>query len=359
MSSTVRSRAIAIAALLAALSWVPAACGDAGDAGDGAGPGAGSSAPVTHTPDPAGPILAAPQGRQVVAEVDGVPVYDDCVRIQAEAHGLDARAALSECIDFELLAREAERRGYRRHPAVLAAEKNESVRRLLDADIVAPMPSVESVPREDLEAAYQRLRKYIYAPERRSIFHVYAAFETRNAPPGSDDDVRARELAQAISAALIEERGVTPERLLDTARQVAAGRAIGPVDKNTNEFRREVFWVYINKPDLPYDFSQAVFEIPEPGRVSRPTRSLFGWHVTLFLESEAPRMASVDQAAEWLFQRLRLERYEAMVERLSKDVAIQVDEEALARLHEADDAFALSRETPPARPAGTSDADGQ
>jgi hypothetical protein len=50
----------------------------------------------------------------VVALAAGRPVYGSCVAAQAERGHLSRDAALRECIDFELMAQEAERRGSRR-----------------------------------------------------------------------------------------------------------------------------------------------------------------------------------------------------------------------------------------------------
>ena len=80
---------------------------------------------------PAVRVQIASEGRVIVARVNDRPVFADCVEHQARAHGIDRRAALEECIDFELLAQEAEARGLASHPDAVAVRKREAVRKLL------------------------------------------------------------------------------------------------------------------------------------------------------------------------------------------------------------------------------------
>jgi len=60
---------------------------------------------VAAASPPAGP------GDAVVATVGGRPVWASCVAAQAARGTRTRRAALGECVDFELLAQAAEARG--------------------------------------------------------------------------------------------------------------------------------------------------------------------------------------------------------------------------------------------------------
>src|SRR6185436_9235466 len=71
--------------------------------------GAGAWASPGASP-PAGP------GDAIVATVDSRPVWGSCVAAQLARGGRSRRAALDECIDFELLAQAAEARGLGRAP---------------------------------------------------------------------------------------------------------------------------------------------------------------------------------------------------------------------------------------------------
>ena len=293
-----------------------------------------------------GPLVARADGRAVVADVDGVPIYEDCPVRHARDSGLDIDAALERCIAIELLAREAQRRGLGRDPEVVWAGRREAVRALLDQQIVAPMPSLEGTARSVLEDAYERYRDKIFAPERRRIFHLFAPFPEVRERPGSDADKRARAFADELYAAVAGRRGLTEDELLRVAREVAGERPLGPVNKNTGEFKREVFKVFRDQPDLPRGFSHAAMDIPEPGMVSPPARSDYGWHLILYLDGEPARYANVDQAAEYLFQAVRSERYWNFTGALMKAADVRVAETALVRMQEREDALSQLESAP-------------
>ena len=104
---------------LAALALCAAACG--------------SSSPPAQPAGPPAQLVAAPAGASdgVVAHVNGRPVYGSCVSAQAAAHKLDAKGALRECIDFELLAQAAEAKGLALDHDVAYATKTSLVSRVL------------------------------------------------------------------------------------------------------------------------------------------------------------------------------------------------------------------------------------
>lgn len=282
-------------------------------------------------------LVSAPGERIAVAEVGGVPIYEQCVAIQAQAHKLDRRAALDECIAFEVLAQAAQKRGLHLDPDVDAIRRTESVRQLLHHEIVAPMPSVEATDRSILEDAYREFRDRIYAPERREIFHLYAPFPKHREPRGTEGDAAAKKRAEELYAQLSQWRDLTPDEMLFIAQGIAGDEPLGPIDDKTDTFRREVFKVYLDQPNMPREFSHAAFDIPEVGMVSVPTRSDYGWHIILYLSRDPARMANVDEAAQWLFQAVRFQRYRAFSGELGKDVDVEIDEQALSRLQERED----------------------
>lgn len=299
-------------------------------------------------------LSAAAPGQIVVAEVDGLPVYGACLQAQRDVErdverdidrDIDRQTALERCIEFELLAQEAQRRGLARHPDVVAMGRKEAVRALLDQHIVAPMPTPEQTDRSILVDAYKRYRDRIYAPERRRIFHLFAPFAKHRERPGTDDDRRARAFADELHAALVaapvatsfDRRGLTPDAFYDIAKQVAGDRPLGPTDEATGEFKREIFKVYRDQPNLPRGFSHAAMDIPKPGMVSGPARSDYGWHIILYIDGEPARFADVESAAEYLFQTVRSERYWNFTGQLLKNADIAVNEAALERMQEREE----------------------
>lgn len=315
------------------------ACASCGLAWAGQTACGGAERAPAPTTDSDGPLTANPEDREVVAEVDGVPIYADCVARQAEHGGIDKAAALSQCIDFELLAQEAQRRGFSRATEVREVGRREAVRALLDQQIVAPMPSLEKTDRSILEEAYKRYRSKIYAPERRRIFHLFAPFPELRERPGTEADKQARAMADELHAALAERRGLTPDEVYRVAEDVAGDRPLGPTDDKTGEFRREIFKIYRNQPNMPRGFSHAALDIPEPGMVSPPARSDYGWHIILYLDGEPAKFANVDQSAEYLFQAVRAERFWNYTGKLLEQAEIAVDETELVELQEREDSL--------------------
>ena len=341
-SPVLRWLSISIACGLACVVW--SSLGGCGE----------SPAPSTRELPDSAPPTALANGRTAVADVNGVPIYADCVTRQARHGGLSARAALDQCIDFELLAQAAHARGLSRHPEVLQASRRELVRTLLDQQIHDPMPSVAETDRSILEAAYKRYRSKIYAPERRQVFHLFAPFPRHRELRGTDADKAARAFADELYAGLKDRRGFTVDELYRSAVAIAGQRPLGPTEKQPGEpegqqtgaFKREIFKVYRNQPNLPHAFSHGAMDIPEPGMISSPVRSDYGWHLILYLDSEPAKFATVEDSADYLFQAVRSEAYWNFTGGLLKQADIAVAEPALQRLQDDQDAlFASNQES--------------
>lgn len=275
--------------------------------------------------------VAPAAGRVVVAEVDGVPVYGDCVAAQVRAHGADSpdarRAALAQCIDFEVLAQEAARRGLAAHPEVRRAQKTESVRRFIDEAFESRYPDPSSVLRADLDALYNELRRRYVRPEYRDSFYLRYQLPLAEHPEGSPTDVAAREVMQRVHAALAGRRDLTVEEL-----QRIGTEAAGDVQLVTGDVRPIHRQDFIVEPYLA-----ATFAIPEAGMVSPPFRTEWGWDIVLLERIHAALNMSPEEATGELFQILRRRLYMQWVAELRKPARIQLDEAALARLQAAED----------------------
>jgi peptidyl-prolyl cis-trans isomerase C len=307
-----------------------AACGQTPDeALDGpAGPKAVPAAPVALPAPPA-------NGRMVVAEVDGAPVYEDCVATQAATHALDRRAALDDCIAFELLAQEAERRGLAAHPEVRRAQKHESARRLIDEEFLARYPDPGSVPRGELEAIHAEYRRppcRPYAPcylrpEFRETTHVRVPVPEKEHPPGSPADAEARALMEQVHAALAGRRNVTREDLQQAMADVVGERRTEIADLHP-----------IYRQDLIVEpYLAATFAIPEPGMVSPPFRTEWGWDIVLLRRLYPAIDKSVEDVKDEVFEILRRRLYQRWVASLLSRAGIEIHEDTLAALQAADE----------------------
>jgi len=214
----------------------------------------------------------------VVATVSGQPVYGSCVEMQAEALGLDVRAALDQCIGFELLAQEAERRGLRGDPDVSDAWRREMVRRLIAADLGA-ITSLDQLPAGFREAMMSKFGQYLQRPFLRGV-HYAGVVVPGGAIKGGPQDLAARAVAEAIYQELAGEEGVLPDELFAVGDRLAgaAGLAITRTRKPFFTAETEVPGIRGTYPD----FRDAVVAIPEIGRVGRPARTKDSWDVPLY-----------------------------------------------------------------------------
>jgi len=272
-------------------------------------------------------------GRLVVAEVDGRPIYGDCVATQAAAHHLDVHAALDECISFELLAREAERRGYASRPEVLEARRNEAARAFIDHDFAPTMAGPDDVPMSEVTAFYQQYRDQLYVhPEWRTSYHVLARLPFKT-PVDTPQDRQAHALIDEIDAAITDRRDLDAAELERIARQVAGERKL-TIEEVPGRLRES----------LDPAYRDALYALPaRPGALSRPVRSAFGWHLILLTGIEPPLDLTVEQAAAdirgKIFEAVRRRAFQRWVAGFVKGPA-WVDEGELARLAAADQAGA-------------------
>jgi len=268
--------------------------------------------------------------RTVVAEVNGRPIFGDCVATQAAAHGLDRHAAVDECIDFELLAQAAEARGLAADPEVREVQRREAVRQLVRRDFEAGHQGPADVPMEFIRDVWKnpRLRSAYDHPEYRFCHYVRApvAKAQRGTPAEKEAETAMRNLYRELA-----NRKLTRAELGDI------------VDR----YRQQTS-VKIELTDKPYDtplegksgkqFARALFDIPEPGRVSPPTRTAWGWDVILLTRISPERHETVEQAADEIRKRVfapwREQEFKRWSHELSAGHTIEVADNWTAMLPE-------------------------
>lgn len=293
--------------------------------------GGEASRPQPAADAPAALPAAPASGRLVVAEVDGVPVYEDCVAAQIQAEGSDGpaerRAALAQCIDFEVMAQEAARRGLVAHPEVLRTQKIESVRRLIDEAFTRRYPDPSSVERAELEALYREFQLRYLRPEYRDTAYLRYPVAIQEHPAGSPGDVAAREVMQRLYAAVADRRGMT----FRSFQEIAAGEVGDAPLQRSDEQPIERQSPYVKA------YVDATFGIPEAGMVSPPIRTEWGWDI-VFLQKIHPAVNTPFEAATGeLFELVRRRLYTQWVAGLRGTARIQLDEAALARLQAAEE----------------------
>jgi hypothetical protein len=280
-----------------AVALAAAACGgeEAPPAAAGAPERAGAATAATAATAAAG--LAAPaETGPVVAEVDGAPIHAACVETQAAARGVTAREALDDCIGFELLAQEAARRGYGDRPDVRAVVDREVARQLVRRVFEPSFDGPEDIAIDDIKRVWARpeVHSRYNHPEYR--FVVYArAKVSKEAPRGGDEDRAAEAVIRRIHDELGGKRGVTKEQLFATADRLGQGANLDYDRKPYNTPRHG---------RAAEEFAAAAFSIPEPGMVSAPTRTPWGWDIVLLLRITPLRRTQLAEAEPELRKQL-------------------------------------------------------
>lgn len=290
--------------------------------------------PTTATAQPAG------ADDPVVARVNDRPVYGSCVETQAEALGLDARAALDQCIAFELLAQEADRRGLRDDPDVADTWRREMVRRVIAADL-GHIETLEELPAGFRDAMLAKFGQYLKRPLLRGA-HYARIDMPRGTLVGGPEDVHARTVADAIYAELKDQEGVLPTELFAVAERhaAAAGLAITRTHKPYFTPETEVPGIRGAQPE----FLASLMQAEEIGRVGPPARTKQGWDIPLYWTN----LPAKDLTPEFFVdarQQYFLQWAEGLRKQLGLEVSIEGD--TLARLAEDDTGTATGAAPPP------------
>jgi hypothetical protein len=291
--------------------WLGAALA-AGACGSDAPPPPRAPAPVAGAQPAAGPEDVA------VATVNGRPVWGSCVAAQAQHGALDRRKALDECVAFELLAQAAEARGLARDPEVAEAARTAMASRLVAVGFEARFRTPDDL-RPAVDREVDRYSDQLDRPELRAS--AFARVEVpAGAPPAQD--AAARALAEQIAGALEHEAGLFPVHLREAADRLAAGSDLRVAH---GEFRAAT------REGLVPPYADALYAIPEVGRVGRATRTPWGWDVILMTRLLPPEVRTREEIAGKVFPDLRRRYFYRWVDELRR---IEIDWDRFARLVE-------------------------
>ena len=256
---------------------------------------------------------ADPAGRDVVATVNGEPIYADCVATQMTA-GSDVDAALDQCVAFELLAQEAIRRGMAADGEVLASRRTEMVRALVDSEFAHTLDDPSDVAENELRWLWDtQLSRRFNRPELRRATYCRAPVAS-SAAPGGPEHREARKLAEELHAALSAMRGLEPQRFAALCWMAAGGRLVKTTAIPTRPFSKDGRY---ESGAYAAPFADAAFSVGQVGHVSAPTRTSWGWDVVLVTEILPPEKATLEQAAPEIREQL-IHRPETAEYRLRK-----------------------------------------
>ena len=289
----------------------------------------GSSEPAApvKASAPSGPVASAAAAPDdvVVATVDGLPVWGSCVAAQVQRTGVDRAAALQECIAFELLAREAARRGLAGDPEVTEATKQAMVSELVAHEFEDKHRTPADM-KEAIDTVIDRNKEQLDRPELRASSFVRVEAPEKTTP--AETNAKARALADQIYAELADKTGLFPSHLLETARRLVKGTGLTVTDAEFRPATREA---------LVPAYRDALFGIPEVGRVAKPARTEWGWDIILMTAHFPPIKQSREDVAQQIFPDARRALFGRWVAQLVRSFGsrITVNSSALAQAEDA------------------------
>ncbi len=224
-------------------------------------------------------------GRVVVAKVNAVPIYADCVQRQAEANHLSRQEALDECINFELLAQAAYQPKYLHTVEVQEKASQELVRAFVDASFQGS--GAEGIP----DSYVQRLWSSI-SPRRYNRLELRDIVFCRvHVPTGTTADSEESVIASAFLTGLYKNLKSRKDLTKTDLFTACYGDPEAP-DSELRPFQK----AGIAKMDLStfhplpralYDraFRARLFDGPEvAGMVTPPLFTQYGWDLILITE---------------------------------------------------------------------------
>ncbi len=257
----------------------------------------------------------------VVARVAGRPIYASCVQAQA-VHARTARAALDECIAFEILAQAAEARGYAEDDDVIEATRAALASRLVETGYEATHQRAESLE-PYLSQVLQRDRRPEAMPELRASSYARVNVPKTATPA---EDAAAQAIVAAIAAELAGQPG-----LMSADLAAAAKRRPGP----PAVIYADVKPLPMQGLDTPY--AEALFSIDQIGHIAGPVRTSYGYDVVLLTGVEPAYTLTRERREANVVPELRRQVFDRWVKDIEKTsgTRIQMDpQQVLAILAE-------------------------
>jgi peptidyl-prolyl cis-trans isomerase C len=249
-----------------------------------------------------------PTADAVVAMVGGEPITEGDLLFAAEDLGQELanipqeerRAFLvTVLIDMKVMAQAARVQGLDQSDVFkqrLGYLEDRALRRAYFSDIIAA-----TVTEERIRAAYQQYLATFQPQEEVHARHILVA---------------TKEDADAIKAELATGK---PFEVLAMEKSLDPGGAQNGGDLG-----------FFTRGMMVKPFEDGAFALTEPGQVSDPIQSQFGWHVIKLEEKRAATPPTFEAMAQQLQQQVLFETFDTMVADLKKGIAVEIPDPALA-----------------------------
>jgi parvulin-like peptidyl-prolyl isomerase len=210
---------------------------------------------------------------------------------RARLSSIDKRKKyLDSVVQFEIMADEAEKRGYGDDPAVLQAMKDVMIRKMIQEE-VRQRVSMSDISEEQVEKYYREHRNRYRKPESR-----------RTALLLVDTEAEARD----IRAGLLEDQPAAEDAKVLEFRKMAANLTTEREDAREGG---DVGW--IDHPDARpqrIKLSREVFGLDNPGDISEPFRLKDKWALVTYFKKRSGSDKKLDEVRESIRETLYAER---------------------------------------------------
>lgn len=310
-TSRSRTYVLTATALSVAFAVGLVACGDDEDGGEGETPTT-TDGELHHglTEEQAAAVLAKVGDTEItVGELaDELASKGSFIRTRY-ASPERRREFLDQMIRFELLAQEAERRGYMELPEVQRSQKQMMIRRFLEARFEEGGP--ESITAEQVREYYESHRREFNTPAQVRASHIQ--FRDRATAQRVLREILAAPNDLALFRRLAEQHNTdeaTSDRLGDL-------RFFSRPDERSPE-----------EPEVPAAVANAAFGIERIGGVhGEVVQSDAGYHIVKLTGRRAAMSRSLEEAARPIRNRLWRERREQSIEELLTELRAESDVE--------------------------------
>jgi len=227
----------------------------------------------------------------------------DYQRLSGQQRAIDfARFAASDFLESDAPVEEAEiQRYFEAHSSDFRTPEQVRLDYLvLDATALA---SDVAVDEEEMRAAYERDRARFVEPERREVRHLLLSL-----PPDADE---AKVAATRAEIEALRERIAAGESFEELAREHS---------KDPGSAERGGSLGKVNRDTLEPSFAQVAFSL-QPGELSEPVRTPFGFHLIKVDSIESEEIRAFEAVRDQLHEELARQQAEAMYYELGERLA--------------------------------------
>ncbi|MFH2009953.1 MAG: peptidyl-prolyl cis-trans isomerase [bacterium] len=269
---------------------------------------AGMAAGMAAKPEAGKPVIPPKDAKLELAKVGDITITvgDLALRINRMSRYVRGRyeslekkrALLDSMIEFEVLAKEAARRGFDKHPDVVRMLRQVMIQRLRQK-VVEDKVKREDIKDVDIKGYYEKHKAQYNKPETVRVSHIL---------------LRSKGEADAVLKE-VKAKGNDPRAFRELVKKHSTDEA---TKRRAGDLR------YFTKDDkrVPKEVVDAAFKLEKRGDVGGPVKSRVGWHVIKLTHRRTAINRSVDDAKvkQQIVTRILRDRRREALESFKKDL---------------------------------------